>query len=310
MNRIKKIINSKTAPFIILFFIMFVITLLKSTNLGDDIFFADVLTKGSGPYPEVTTMTDYLSTRYKTWTSRVVIEFFLVLFTVKLPFLWKLIDPFMYVIIAYSIKRVFLKDKDDKLSWILIFLVLMIPVSVTKEAGSIATSVNYIWPIACGLVALIPIRKCIDEEKIKWFENFVYLPLAFYAVNSELVCACLLIVYLIFTIYLAIKKRLKPIIILTLILSIASMIFILTCPGNESRTIQEMERNYSNYNSLSVVEKLLIGIVSTMKYYFFNFNIIYFIFTTIMMVVIFKKYDDNILFKVIGAFPFIMRYSI
>ena len=306
MTKLKKIFNSKTYPFIVLFLIMLVISMLKPINFGDDSFFSEVLLKGSGPYPDVTNIVDYLGVRYDTWTSRVIIEFFLVIFAGKLPLLWKLIDPLMYVIIAYSIKRVFLKDKDEKLNWILVLLVLLIPVSITKEAGAIATSLNYIWPVAFGLASLIPIRKCLDNEKIKWYEYLVYLPMMIFAVDSELVCACLLTTYIIFTIYLAIKKKLKPIIVILLLVSIISIIFAFRCPGNDARTEQETRLRFSDFENITFVDKLVIGLISEMNYYIFDFNALYFIFTLIVLLTIFKKYHDNILYKAIAVVPFIL----
>lgn len=309
MNKIKKILNPKTYPFITLFIIMLGLNLFKSVVFADDNWFREVLLSGSGPLPDISTMKDYVIFRYNNWTSRVVIEFFLVIFTGKFPLLWRIFDSLMYVIIAYSIKRIFLNSKENKISWITVILVSMIPILLVREAGWIATSVNYIWPIACGLIALIPIRKCLDNQKINVIEYLIYLPFTLYAINSELVCACILVTYIIFSIYLIIKKKMKPIIILILLLSIISIIFILTCPGNSVRTNQEKATYFSDYNNLSLIEKILIGIISTMNYYLFNFNIIYFIFTLIMMIIVFRKYD-NILFKVISCFPFIMRYYI
>ena len=83
MNKIKKIFNSKTYPFITLFIIMFGLNFFKSVVFADDNWFREVLLNGVGPLPNITTMKDYIIFRYNNWTSRVVIEFFLVIFTGK-----------------------------------------------------------------------------------------------------------------------------------------------------------------------------------------------------------------------------------
>ena len=305
MEKIKKIFNRKTYPFIILFLAMCIITLIKPLDFGDDVAFANVLVKGTEQYSGTSNIFEYLGIRYNTWTSRVIIEFFLVLFTYKLPLLWKLIDPFIYLLIAYSIKRVFLKDKDEKLSWILVFLILMITIPVTKEAGSIATALNYIWPIAFGLTSLIPIRKAIDSEKVRWYEYLIYIPMTIFAVNAELVGACVLTTYVIFTIYLAIKKKIKPIIAVLLIVSIITMIFTFTCPGNKIRTERVIESKFNEFENLTFVDKFVIGLLTEMDQYIMIFSPFYFIFTLIMMITVFKKHD-NVLLKGISAFPFVL----
>ena len=308
MDKIKKIVNSNIFPFIVLFMIMLSFSIFKNTNINDDVYFSEVLLDGKGPLPEITTMAGFLGYRYNKWTSRIIIEFFLVLFAKNhtMGIIWKVLDSLVYAIMAYSIERVFIGKKDDRgLKWIIILLVLLIPNYMVGEAGYIATGLNYIWPIAFGLVSLIPIRKAIDNEKIKWYEYLIYLPLSIFAVNAELVCACILVIYLIFTIYLLFKKKINPVILLILLISIISMIIIMKCPGNAQRTRVETESRFGDFNNISVIDKFTIGLFSTINWYFFNFNSLYFIFTLIMMITILKKYK-NILYRIIGTIPFIM----
>lgn len=75
--------------------------------------------------------------------------------------------------------------------------------------------------------------------------------------------------YLLAGIYMIKKKRKIPIFYFVLIfLMTVSIIFILTTPGNTSRLIQEVDRCFSDYNSLGIWEKLLMGWIDTVGYYF------------------------------------------
>ena len=217
----------------------------------------------------------------------------------------------IFVLLAYSIIRVFcnLKKETEEnkyIRWLVVFLVFLISQNLLSTAGWIATALNYSWVIAFGIFSLIPIRKCIDSEKIKWYEFFIFILAMIFACNVEQMCAVLFTVYVIFTIYLLKEKKIKPLIFIMLIISIISLIFILTCPGNKLRTEQEISLYFKNFESLSLFNKLEISLVSTMQYFMFNFNIIYVIFTLLMCLKIYKKYENNLFIKIVVTFPFIM----
>lgn len=127
-----------------------------------------------------------------------------------------------------------------------------------------------------------------------------------FACNQEQMCAILFTVYAIFTLYLLKKKKIKPIILILFIISILSLIFILTCPGNRVRTSQEILHFFNNFENLTLLNKVEISLVSTMQYFIFNFNIIYIIFTGLMMLKLYKKYKNNMVVKAIVTFPFVI----
>ena len=89
-DKLKKIINSKAMPFIILFLAMLCVNIFKSVSYGDDTWFAGITT--GKVTPEVTNMVEYMNWRYKTWSSRLIIEFFLIIFAKNFVVLWKILD--------------------------------------------------------------------------------------------------------------------------------------------------------------------------------------------------------------------------
>ena len=81
-------------------------------------------------------------------------------------------------------------------------MILIYPIVLMNGAGWAATTINYMWPLATGLFALIPIRKIWDEEKIKFWQYPLYIIAMIFATNQEQVCAILLGTYLLFTVFI------------------------------------------------------------------------------------------------------------
>lgn len=90
IKTLKKFLNSSAMPFIVLFFAMLIINILKSTSVADDIWFAKCITGDIDK--NITNIFSYFSWRYKNWSSRLIIEFFLINFAKNLSFLWKILD--------------------------------------------------------------------------------------------------------------------------------------------------------------------------------------------------------------------------
>ena len=89
-DKLKKFLNSKAMPFIILFLAMLCINIFKSVTYGDDTWFARITT--GEVTEEVTSITSYFNWRYKTWSSRLIVEFFLIIFAKNFGILWKVLD--------------------------------------------------------------------------------------------------------------------------------------------------------------------------------------------------------------------------
>ena len=76
-----------------------------------------------------------------------------------------------------------------------------------NSAGWAATTVNYMWPLATCLYALIPIRKIWDGEKIKFWEYPLYIIATLFSANQEQACCILVGTYILFTIFMIIKNK-------------------------------------------------------------------------------------------------------
>jgi len=99
----------------------------------------------------------FLQHRLSNWTSRVAIE--AAIFTIVNHIIgWRIITAFAFWLVV--VLPVFLVARDTGTRIILFpisgLLVLSIPGTVWFDAGLIATSVNYLWALAAGLLAAAP----------------------------------------------------------------------------------------------------------------------------------------------------------
>lgn len=206
----------------------------------------------------------YLLERYETWTSRLIIEASMVTL-LKFPFfVWMILDSFMITLIAYCINYLFVNKKSiGKIVLVFMAIFLYSFPEIAVNTGWIATSMNYIWPLALGLVAFIPIKNRYDGKCEKWYYYPVYLVSLLYACNQEQMCLIIFVFYFLFIIDLYRKKKLTVPIIIFEFIALASLLFIVTCPGNNSRNILETAHWYPAYQNFGIFGKLYLGITTT-----------------------------------------------
>lgn len=188
----------------------------------------------------------------------------------------------------------------------LVFMILAYPLNKMASAGWAATTVNYMWPLATGLFALIPIRKIWDGEKIKPYQYALYSIALIFAGNVEISCAILVGAYVLFTsLYMLKNKKVHPYMIVQTLIIVSSLIFILTCPGNYERNSDEISNLFKDMNMLSFLDKVGLGFTSTMGLIIGKGNVIYALFTMLIAIYIFSNYKDETLYKIIAIIPFL-----
>lgn len=232
-------------------------------NRGDDLYFQN---------PAISEIFNWLGFRYNNWSSRIIIEAVLV-FLLKLPsFFWFIMNSLVIMLIIYTISYIF--TKKTLLEIVLVFsLFFLYPFYQLNEAGWYATTLNYLWPLALGLFSLIPIKNCLDGKKEKKYMYPLYIISLLYACNHELMCAIILTFYSLFLIYLWKEKKVDKFLIIQWLLAIGSLIFILTCPGNNLRNIQELQTWYPEYANFSMFQKGALGVLSTFSISFVDWKL-------------------------------------
>ncbi len=239
-EKIKKFFENCRAVLIILFILEIILSIVITPNLYDDAWFIKQVTNEMDLETNQIiehTIIDFVKERYSTWSSRVIIEFTLCLVLKTSKYMWILLECLMVTIAGYSISKIFTKENSKQNNLMLISMVLIYPYTIMHQAGWAATTINYMWPLAMCLLALIPIKKLWDSEKVSIWEYPIYTIALLFAGNQEQTSAILVCVYLIFTIIMIVRdKKIKPYMIFQTILSILSIIFILTCPRKLYKT--------------------------------------------------------------------------
>lgn len=304
-EKIKKLYENGTYALILLFILEIILIMFVTPNLYDDEWFIKQVTNEINPETNEViehTITGFVQERYFNWSSRVIIEFILCLTLKTSKYLWILLEALMVTIVGYSISKIFVKDNKKANNSILISMILIYPYTIMHQAGWAATTINYMWPLAMCLFALIPIKKIWYNEKIKFFEYPFYTAALLFAGNHEQASSILVCFYILFTIIMIIRdKKVKPYMIIQSILVLSSIIFILTCPGNYIRQEEEMRR-FIDFGMLTFLDKFVLGFTSTFGQIIANQNIVYTLLTSLLAIYVFSNYKEK-LYRVISLVP-------
>lgn len=153
-----------------------------SVNLGDDASFVHALDNQN--------LISWSINQYHTWSSRTLIEAVMVIMRIYGPNLWRILNTGMYVLIGVLISWLFTEGTLGG-NCVIAAGILMLFGWDLNDAGQIASSMNYIWPMECALLAMIPMKQVYGEaengfgKSHRRWEYLCLLP-ALYASNEEM----------------------------------------------------------------------------------------------------------------------------
>lgn len=293
-NKILKLCQWRYFPLLIFTLGMSVIHICIKLGSRDDAWFFETLNH--------TDKLSFLISRYNGWTSRILIEYGLVTL-VRHGLAWRILDTLIMILTIVSISKIFSCNNCRKTIWIIISLSLMIPFSFYGEAGWIATTLNYSWPLAFGLFSMISIKKILFNEKINWYEYIFYIPALIFASNQEQMCAIVLAVYLVFTIYLFINRKWNWYMIFQTLLCIGSILFTLTNPGNAARRAFSVTSSFPDFDNISIFRKIEMGFSSSLFEFIMKPNIIFTLFCGLLLLCMVITHSNKV-YRWIASIPF------
>ena len=247
------------AAWVVLGIFLLVYHLKVSVNLGDDASFVHALDNQN--------LISWSINQYHTWSSRTLIEAVMVTLRIYGSNLWRFLNTGMYVLIGVLISWLFTEGTLGG-NCIIAAGILMLFGWDINDAGQIASSMNYIWPMGCALLAMIPMKRVYGEVENgfgKTRHGWEYLCLipALYASNEEMTAvfvtgsAAVAILYSFWQ-----GQKVRPYLWALLAVGAFGLIYILSCPGNSIRFAQEAANGYPEFKDLSFGIKLRNGFLS------------------------------------------------
>lgn len=289
------LLHNEFAPFVLLAVGGLLLHVFLILNWGDDAFFRDSL------QPDNVTLLSFLVERYFKWSSRLIIEAIMIGIT-QIPIIWWFLDTAILVLAAYCLSLL-LPRMDRKANYLLVCLVFIYPFIDMRTAGWIATTMNYIWPLSFGLYAMVSIKKLLAGESLKIYQYVLSVLALLYAANHEQMGTLLAGFFVLFCIYqFSTQHKIHWFLLLEAVLSIASVLFILTAPGNEIRTLWTLETQFPGYALLSFFDKLEIGFSSTLFGLVMKPNLSFLLFALLLFLGA-KATKQRRLFLIIAALP-------
>lgn len=285
---------------LIAFYIPFHI--LLSTGYWDDAYFAAVLESYEN------NLIRFTVDRYLIWSSRLSIELLLPVLTALPEIVWKILNILTIILLYRVIKSILFyifHICSKQTDFMLAILLCAYPFSTMAQTGWIATTTNYLWVVAFGGYAIVCMLRSVTDENRVTKRSVVSCGLAvLYSASYESMAAILFVVSVGMIIYLYRRKQRIPAAVwICLVVTCAFLIYILCCPGNRLRPLNDAETWMPDYFKMTFIDKLRVGIVSTFMHFVSIPSPIFFI---LNFLIFFSDKSGNTIKKIVAAMPLLM----
>lgn len=253
------------------------------TGLGDDPHLLKTLKQ--------TAVFDFVLDRWNGWSSRVVIETVLG-FIMKQPiWVFKGIDIMASMVIAYCFfGTAFYKKEVGKSVYLAFFMLLLYDFREMSSAGYMTTLMNYWWPMAAAMLAVIPLYKQYMGEKVPSWVFLLAIPCLIFAANQEqmaIILFCLGIYFM--GMYHYEGRKVSKYLYSIVIISLISLLIVMFCPGNAVRKIANTEFWFPQFSGFSFLQKGLLGWYGVLRTLFEDINWLFMGFSLLLMLAVWKK---------------------
>lgn len=304
--------KSLNFPFLFIVFSIFYLIHLRITVIpgSDDSWFAEA--------SDNTPFLEWIINRYMTWSGRLFPDTMLYVLLDEYLWFWRILNSAFFMILAYGLIRL-IKKEVYRTEFILVLLVVGYLSEGILRNGLfwITGTMNYLWPIALGVVAMIPFsNKILGNDHILSNKSLIIYVISgiIASISNEQVALCMSTFALISLIvdYLRHKTIDKKLLLLSVLIFIGTCILIFA-PGNSVRWDSEVERWFPGFDQFSLKTKLHLGFVWLYEQLFVVMrNII--LLLSITVFILFYKGTDNtkyrFIFYVFSAQLFIIISSI
>ena len=274
MSVLKKILCNKYLPYIILVLYILLLHTLFFVYVADDVRALNSLHDS----------TSYLNWIYKDENSRALLNL-LSYVILKMDYrVWWFITAIMMAVIMAGLHYLLFREHTVITRYIMLIAMLLYPFRICVTVGWMMTTIAYIWTTACAVVACFSVRKYLNGEQIKWYEDLLYSVCLLFAADKE-DFAVLLIVFFFLVLCKSLKeKRRYPIFIVELVLSLASFAYAYFSSGNRDR-LEKVEDDFT------LVESVETGFSAAVQKVFFDYDFIFAVMLVLLLVLLIKKHS-------------------
>lgn len=201
--------------------------------------------------------------------ARIVSNFVAGLLTTKSLIIWKVCNPFFFILLVYSISKMIIgvnKDYIKNTSEIILFVSLtffyLYPLVLTSSMFWLTGSYIYLWPVSLGFYSFLHYIKYSNNEKIKTWNIVLFLISAFYAAFAQEQISILLSSFsILFISYFSIlkRRRFNKYLLIQTVIYICGTLFLLLFPSNYTRFQSEIMTWYPDFSNLSFFDKIFRG---------------------------------------------------
>lgn len=228
---------------------------------------------------------------FSTWSSRILINPLMYISTTITPKIVFAIITGLLVTNSVIFLNYHLNSRQRPALTILILLTPFIfPLIELGTAGYIATTVTYLWPIGLATISY-QLFNHLNHSKSTLHSVFLailFITSLLLAANNEQLCVILIILYVFYLI--SHRNSLQFSHYLPIVPLLIDLSLFLFTPGNHARSIAETKRWLPAFSHYSLIDKLNLGMTTTIQHYLFGFSLIFILFSITLLIVNFKSH--------------------
>lgn len=298
MNK-RKITKESVYYYLPFFVVMVVYTLflLKTPVVTDDLALINKYVGITWPQEWNNILFDYFN-----WSSRVLINATIHIFLGHRKIYWVLATGILIFLLLLALDKIFNPEKDKKKNQLVMLIFLIFPFYFLAGSGWRVGTISYFWTIACAVIGMVPLAMIVRGEKVPITLLTLSIFSLIFAGNHEQCLVVLLFIYSAFLGYFFIAKKVQWAFLLQYFTLLASLVFILTAPGNGARTQTESLVRFKDFGMLNLFDRMDLGFASTMQKLVFTGNSVFLIVCILLTVYIVSNYRSKY-YRAIGVIP-------
>lgn len=248
----------------------------------------------------------FLFNRYNTWSSRVVSESLGALLLAFPTFVWKILDIAVWSMILVSLVKFCDDESSDSTYAILLSLILIYPFEHMGTAGWAITNIFYSWPLLFTLIILIVLKRFFYGKKVLLTQKVICVLSVMFCGTTEqswIVITALCVGLIIYNLLIK-RKQYFPWMILSL--NFVNLAIITLSPGSKNRMVIEAGKYMPEFFTLTLIDKINAGIISTMSFFLLRFDVIFFLFCIVIVFNVNEKIK-NVYIQTLTMIPCIIN---